>query len=483
MIKSKTTIDLSEERRILSRMIVNTDFLSQLKDIALPNYFQASYSRTVAGWIWEYFEFTKAAPGRNIEDLYLKKKNEIHDEDDTELVAEFLQNLSQDWERDTKINVKYTVKSAVEYFKLQSLNDLKSQIERAVSEKDWQAGERAISTFRRVERMGKNGISILSDTGLVQASLSEEHETMFAFPGALGQVVGSFRRGDFFAIMGAPKRGKTWWLLYSAFRAVMMQYKVLFISLEMVESAMIRRIWKCLVAQPTKTEEIAIPYFEDQATGGALVKSKMEMRQGIRADEVAAKQKVIRAQVRSGDFRLVTAPTHSMSAEDIDSILNNYEYYEGFIPDVVVVDYADILKPINTKLDYRHQLDQTWKKLRSIAQDRELLMITGSQTGRSALKKDAETGDVAEDMRKLAHVTKMIALNQNIAEKKDGVMRISSLLQREEAGTDSQAVVLMSLGIGRPYIDSRLREQVNMDKYEGKKIEKDDENIPDKKNS
>jgi hypothetical protein len=451
-------VDVSEERRILMQMCVSTAFLSKLEGIAVPKLFRSAYSRTVAEWIWEYYEHAKEAPGKAIQDVYREKSGTI--EDESEIVAEFLQSLSDDYEAAKPNNASYSAKNALQYFKYRSLEILAESIQAAVREKDAAAGERLVSDYRRIEKAVGQGVSILTDTVAVARAFSQENEFLFNFPGALKELVGPLMRSDFMAIMGPAKRGKTWWLMFTAYRAAMMGLKTIFVSLEMNEEPMIRRFWKCFSGRPERGGDLVIPCFEDTGDGLYRVEKKSVRKEVMNIQNIAEDQKRFQKAVRGGDLRLLTYPSYSASVADLETMLRNLEYFENFVADVIVIDYADILKPMDVRLDYRHQLDQTWKALRGLAQKREALVVTGSQAGKSTLKRDVEAGDVSEDYRKLAHVTKMISLNQTAEEKAIGVMRLVSSLQREGKSLDDQVVVLQCLEIGRPYIDGKLKKEV-----------------------
>jgi replicative DNA helicase len=463
-------IDLSEERRILSYMITSTSFLTKVHSIAIPKLFKSSFSRIVSEWIWEYYDYTSQAPKRGIEEIYLKKNQKLN-EDDKELIKEFLSNLSKDWEKYEPNNVIYTAKNATEYFGLRSLEKLRDRLTDTIESQDKASGERLISEYRKVERPSSKHIDLLTNASAIKNAFSHEHEHLFSFPGALGSFVGTFMRGDFFAIMGAMKRGKSHYLWYTGNRALNMGLKVLFISLEMTEKQMLRRMWQGMTGQPYETGKIRIPAFKRKGDKYEVGFNHVN-KSGMDLSKVEEKQEFYRKMVRTGELKFIEFPTYGASARDIETELINLEYYEGFIPDVVIVDYADILKPINERVDYRHQLDTTWKKLRGIAQDRSLLMVTGSQTGRGGMERDVTATDVAEDYRKLAHVTKMIALNQNKKEKEDGIMRMSNIVQREGKMNINEAIVLQCYDIGRPYIDSMNREEVDIDKYHEKEKKK-----------
>jgi hypothetical protein len=143
----------------------------------------------------------------------------------------------------------------------------------------------------------------------------------------------------------------------------------------------------------------------------------------------------------------------------LNTHLDNWLYYDGFVPDVIIVDYADILAP-DSRGEYRHQLDGIWAGLRRMAMERNALVVTASQAEKGTFHSDISETSVAEDIRKLAHVTAMVGLNQTKDEYEKGVMRISQIAIREDRKATKQAVALQCLDIGRPLLDSRFLDEV-----------------------
>jgi replicative DNA helicase len=459
-----TKVDTSEERRILAHMIVDTSFLSQMRDIAEPILFETRFCQIVAGWIWEYYEHTEEAPSRAIEDIYIKKRGEVGDEQ--ELIAEFLLRLSQDWTKAEVNNLQYTLKTSTEYFKIRSLEALQKKIVQAISERNAQDGERLISEYKRIERPQGQGVNLFKDVTKIVQAFSRENEILFSLPGALGTAVGPLCRGDFVAVMGPPKRGKSWWLWFFAYRGALTGHKALFISLEMTEDQCIRRSWQCFLGEPEKAGTVDLPYFTQQDTDGEKwgVSVRQERKKGVRpeADRIVEAQERYRKACRGGEPRIEIFPSDGATVADIEATMSNLEFYEGWVPDILVVDYADILKSEDTRMDYRHRLDSICKRLRGIAQDRNILVVSASQSGRASMKRDVQSDDVAEDVRKIAHITKLLTLSQTEEEKEDGIMRVKCSLTREGKGSSDQAVVLQSLDIGRPYLDSKFRRFVEL---------------------
>lgn len=455
-------IDLSPERLIVTNMIVSEPFLRSISPVFRPQLLKTNYAKTVSTWIMEYYQQYKESPGKNIQSIYRHKRKELRDDDEAESIAEFLKHLSEDWEETDVHNVQYAIKQAIHYLKIRSLELLQEQIEAALSESNPLRGEQALAKFSRVEPPMGEGVSILKDAGKVAAAHLNDEEVLFSFPGALGQVIGKLHRSDFMSYMAPMKRGKTFHLWYAAETAMSHGHKVVFITLEMSENAMVRRAWQSLVGQPNEEGDVTIPYFEEYEDKW-IVRERSESRKSIDPSNVDNIQKTLRKRFRRGDVRIMSFPAYSATVEDLEAHIDNLAYYDNFIPDVVIIDYADIIAPSGGGNEYRHQLDGIWKRLRRMAQERNALVITATQAEKGTFAKDASETSVAEDIRKLAHVTCMVALNQKKEEAEKGIMRVSQIAIREGKRQFHQAVVLHCLDIGRPVIDSRLSNVVILD--------------------
>jgi hypothetical protein len=117
---------------------------------------------------------------------------------------------------------------------------------------------------------------------------------------------------------------------------------------------------------------------------------------------------------------------------------------QDWVPDMVVVDYADLLlpEPHCRQWEYRHQVNETWKILRRISQKFHLLLVTATQTAATSYgTKRIKKGDFSEDKRKAAHVTGMLGINQTTREKKQGIYRLNWVFLRDGAWADSQTVM------------------------------------------
>ena len=255
----------------------------------------------------------------------------------------------------------------------------------------------------------------------------------------------------------------TWALMDAGVVAVQNGLKVLHISLEMSEHQMSKRYWMALSGQLNESnDEINYSYFEKMDTGNEkcwAIKHKIISRQAVSIADIESKQKNLRRLFRGVDLRVLAVPAYSLTVEALESKLDKLAQQEQYIPDVIIVDYADIMAP-SEKGDYRNQLDGIWKRLRGLAQSRKAVVFTASQSGRQSIDKNADSKDIAEDIRKLAHITSMVALNQTPEEKKNGILRLKQLALREGEQEFREAVCTQCLSIGRIITDSRFDNEI-----------------------
>ena len=93
---------------------------------------------------------------------------------------------------------------------------------------------------------------------------------------------------------------------------------------------------------------------------------------------------------------------------------------DGWLPDVIVIDYADLLAAESSRTEGRDTINGTWKALRALSQELHGLVVTATQSDANSATTGLLTrANFSEDKRKFAHITGMNGLNQNNEEKKE----------------------------------------------------------------
>lgn len=460
----RKSINLDDERKIVIGMIVSTHFLREIYRIYNVDFFQTSFAKIVSTWCIQYFEKYEKAPGIIITELFngFKKQKNIN-ETQIELIADFLENLSFEYEEENFNNIEYHVDQTEKYFQEQKLKLLKDNLSTCLLKDDVPHAEKLIAEYTQVKRPVSGAIDILRDKEMMidVCHNIEETQALLQLPGAFGKLVGGLRRTDFAGILAPQKRGKSWWLLYISNCALFAQLKTLFISLEMPKIDMVTREYQYLTSSAIDgTQLIDIPYFTKDSDEYDI-EYKTKKFKNLCLSSINKKTDKLLHMIKKGILKLEAFPANTFTINDLYDYLTNLEYYDNFIPDVIVIDYADILLP-SVRNEYRHQLDNIWKGLRSLAQIKNCLVVTASQSSKIGLSHDIDAKDIAEDGRKLGHVTHLICLNQTKEEYDKGIMRVSVPIRRSGKTINSEVIVLQCLEIGRPYLDSKFKKEVNI---------------------
>jgi len=458
------TVDLSAERKLLTNLIVSDEFCKRILPIFSPTYCKSEYARLVSDWVVEFYNVYKKAPNKAIEDIYKSKTATLSDTSVSDLIAEFLQSISDEYVQ-TVNNIEYDITQAEQYISTRSMEILVENIKKSLQKNDILQAEKFIANYKKPEVVSDAGVDILNDTALVSDAFSEEDEILFKFPKALGELAGEFHRGDFVSFFGPQKRGKSQMLWYSAETAMFKDLKVVFFTMEMTRKQMIRRGWRSIVGQTKAPMTIKFPYFEQNTDNLKYdILYKDIHKTGVDATKIEYQQSKLKKMLRNGSVRIMSIPAYRSTVEDIENHLDVLQLYSNYVPDVVIVDYADLLIPSRYRgTEYRHQLDDIWKGLRRISQERNILVITASQTNKDTFDRDVRKNDSAEDNRKVGHITCGLGLNQKESEIEKGIMRVNQLVIREEKAVTEQVVVLSCLDICRPVLDSKFVHEINLE--------------------
>lgn len=518
-------IENSAERLICTGLIVSDKVASQLSGILEPQAFTAKYTQFVAEWCLDYYQHHKKAPGAHIQHIFESQKRNYLEEDVSSLIEALLADLSDHFEGEAQFNSDYVLEEAEKYIKSRSALILAEDVLALLSQGRIMEAEGKIAAYNIPKRPVAEGEDVFDSAFWV-----DEEETdsaiLFKLSGALGQLIGPVERDSFISIIAPEKRGKTWWLLFLALTAFRQRCNVVFFSIgDMTMNQVKRRIRHMLTGvdpkRPRATVNLPIPDcwhnqcgdcpldfatdsimkggrgksrevgdfedFPDHKPCTRCLKDKKDFRYFSGApwykevkieDEYVPLDKAMKmALSRSGHkrFRLFCFPPDSVTVSDINAQLDILQQQEDFIPDVVVVDYADLLlaDPSTRRQDVRHQINTDWKQLRKLSQVRNCAVITATQAKSDARKRSqVEQWDTSEDKRKIGHVTAMLALNQTPEEKRQQIMRISNLAMRDDDfDTDLNVEVLQCLALGRPYLTSYFHKP----RPKAKKKEADDE--------
>lgn len=151
--------------------------------------------------------------------------------------------------------------------------------------------------------------------------------------------------------------------------------------------------------------------------------------------------KVKQAQRSSGDLYIKQIAQGS-TTNDIKAYLKNYEIERQKRPDVLIVDYLDLLFPNNKKINPSDLFIKdkfVAEELRGLAVERNMVCITASQLNRSATQEqEHDHSMIAGGISKIQTADNVISIFASAAMKERGQYQIQFLKTRSSSGVGSK---------------------------------------------
>lgn len=117
-------------------------------------------------------------------------------------------------------------------------------------------------------------------------------------------------------------------------------------------------------------------------------------------------------------------PTKSATTQSIRNHLEKLKK-RGINPDMVIVDYADLLRPVKGQSEKRHELESLYEELRGISNEMNCPIWTASQTNRSGLNAEVITMEaISEAFNKCFVADFIFTVSRTIEDKKANMGRI-----------------------------------------------------------
>jgi len=444
-------IEVNEGILILQRLCWEQDFLEKCSFIK-SWMFETPEMCKVAEWVLEYYDISKKTIKGRLPEIFIRFSKSKIPNVDAGILRKLIENITKP---ETEAG-EYEIRSALEWCKLRSLEKIQKELNHALDVKDSDRAYSVLTGYKPVVRFSGQGIELSKDFGKAVEGFNSQDHVLFRLPGAIGDMLGSIIASDFIGVVAPMKRGKSWWLIYFAVQAALRGKRTLYVNLEMRDSDICRRIWQALLGIPKNYGRVKykMPTY-DKNYGYRMQeyeKEFPEVTEGYLRNELARLQ----CSSKFAGIRIESRPTNTFTVSKLEEFIALLEKEDGCIPEVIIVDYADLLRSEYRGTEERHRLNSIWADLRRLSLQLDCAIITASQSGRSTLKgdKDVSGADISEDSRKIAHVTKMMTLNQSKEEKADGIMRVESEIQRDGAAVYGQVVCLQALDIGQVCIDS-----------------------------
>jgi replicative DNA helicase len=371
--------------KVLAAMFTDRLFLQQISDIIRAEYFESDANSWLLDIILTHFREYKTPPSK---DVLKVKITEIENDILKATVLEQLKDVFRYMESDDLTfvkdeilkfcknqEIKQAIMDSVSLLKHGNFDEIKSKIDSAMKagadtniglEYVTDVAARYNEAARHTITTGWDVIDDLMDGGLA--------------PGELGVV------------MAPAGIGKSWLLINIGANAVKDGKTVIHYTLELNENYVGQRY--------------------DSVFTGIPAQNLKNYREDIESKMLTLK----------GDLIVKYFPTKSVGVMGLKAHIEK-TIMLGKKPDLVIVDYGDLLK-VNIKKDKHEALEDLYEELRGMAGEYEIPVWTASQAGRSALEEDIiEADKIASSYGKVMVADFLMSLSRKVEDKMSGTGR------------------------------------------------------------
>lgn len=370
----------------------NNDFITQVFDILTPDFFESDANQFIISKIMDYYKLYSKSPTPD----YFKVEMAGLDDITKESVGENLKSVYRymsgatdlDYVRDEFLefcqnqNMKHAILESVDLIKTKDYDAIKTLIDNALKFGKSNRDLGHVYEDMIEDRLIKNPRTKLIDT---EWSIINE-----ITDGGIGA-------GDLLIFVGAAGSGKSWALASLGHHALKKGKNVLHFTLELNENYTGMRYDSKLMGIPSQN----LKYHVDDV--------KMKLMSEIK-----------------GKLRIKYYPQKSVGVSALKTHLNRLISF-GFEPDLIIVDYADILRSDNIqaiKGGSYFEAGGIYEDLRGLGGEFQIPIATASQAQRSAANDEIITGEqIAESYKKVMTGDIIISISRRIEDKLAGTAR------------------------------------------------------------
>jgi len=372
--------------KVVASLLTDRPFLQQVTDILLPEFFESEANQWIIETIIKYFQEYTTAPTLDV------FKIKLQDIDNEVLKTSIVETL--------KDSYRHLESNDLDFIKSETLNFCKNQcIKRAILDSvellrkgQYDAIKSTIDTAMKAgadKEVGHEYNESVADR--YKDNVRDTIETPWSVINDLSD--GGFGKGELVVFVAPAGIGKSWGLINVGAHAVKSGLNVVHYTLELNEGYVGQR-------------------YDAVLTGIANQNLKYNI------DEVTSSVSKLK-----GNLVIKYYPTKTASCSTLRAHIEKMILI-GKKPDLVIVDYADLLRGAVARKEMRHELESIYEDLRGIAGEYEVPLFTASQANRSALEDDIiEAGKISESYSKVMIADFVLSLSRKVTDKIAGTGR------------------------------------------------------------
>lgn len=389
------------QRGIIYLLKSDKDFYLQIVNLVQPSYFEFPVHSRIYSVVRDHYEKYKSLPNDDFIEQEIR---------DTKSVQESLHDYTDELQYINRLDTsaldgsEYYLDLIESFAKREAMKDAIKQSLVLIKEDRMEETEELVRNALMISRTVDVGHKYFTDLKdrwdrTHNAEDTDKYKTVLAslnrsLEGGLGEK-------ELAMVIAPPGVGKSVYLVNQAVTSMMEGRKVLYVSLEMSEDKIAQRF-------DSVTTLISQAQLKDPSA-----QLKVDERLSIFQTNFPGSRLVIK------EF-----PTGTATVNTLRALLVQLKNYEEFVPDVIIVDYLELLRPVRENQHEYQAQQRIAEELRGLAMEAKILMWTATQTNRQGrsvkIITDAELGD---SYGKIRTADFAISLNQSEEEFDNGSMR------------------------------------------------------------
>ena len=410
------------QENILTLLVFNAEFCKLIRSIISANLFESAVYRDVASHAIDFVDQYGEPIAEHLPDS-LENILSGSDKKKAQSYQRLLDNLFLARE---SVNVKYTISQLHHFVRQQNLKGAVVKAVEAIEAGDLDLCEvvlqKGMQSQSNVFEIGTNmseskgALNFLDDMDAGIRTGIAELDKRDIMP----------REGEMLLLIAPMKKGKSWGLMHFGKWAILQRKTVVHVTLEMSEKRVTQRYIQSFFSITKREAKIKTPIFKTDSLG-RLTSIEYEdlVRPTLNDPNI---RKTLTAKVRKefnkrSPLIIKQFPTSSLTINELDAYLDGLERFHKIVPDMLVLDYPDLMKIDSGNL--RIDTGTIFKQLRGMAARRNFALCVATQANAEGMKAKLVTDAmVAEDKSKIATADIVITYSQTLEEKALGLARL-----------------------------------------------------------
>jgi len=344
------------QENLAKLILMDRAYSDQIGEVLETEYFETKYLKRFTNLIYQYKEKYEVHPSMNLMASLINTEMDKEDDLVIKQVRDFLIRIHSD---PAVQGEEYIKDTALDFCKKQKLKEAIVKSVRLLEKSSFDEISDLINEALKLGQSNDFGYHYLKD-------FEKRFEIKIRSPLTTGWktfddlMQGGLGAGELGVAMAGTGAGKSHILAHLGAQALKNEKTVVHYTLELSETVVARRYDSCITGVKLKDLNVF-------------------------KDNILEKVKDIK-----GTLIVKEYPTKSITTTAIKNHLSKLKM-RGIEPDVIIVDYADLISPKKSYGEKRHDLESIYEELRGIAQENKCPIWTVSQTNRTGYNAELVT--------------------------------------------------------------------------------------------